>query len=191
MKYILKAALFLIAIVIIVSVIGCKNPASPGYVYESLAERDINFSFEYPEGYQKGPDNPYGDLGDVVGKIYIFTCNDTVSQKRISIQLWNPTTELPNAKARLDKFAANTNNAGKDSVISERSPLTIATISGEKLVYALTLEDVSIPSRLTGWVASFDYKGQVWMIVVITNMVIPDEAKADFEHLIKTLKFSD
>lgn len=169
MKKIVKVALFLIAVIIITSIIGCsKNASSPGYVLEDLNKRGISFSFEYPDKYKKGPSNPFGEESDtaaVVGEIYTYASNDTISNTRISIQLWNPTTEIPNAKARLDYFANNTKNAGKDPVISERSPLQVATINGEKLVYAFTMEEVtSIPNRLTGWVAAFDYKGQIGLL---------------------------
>jgi hypothetical protein len=197
MKNIFKSALFIIAIIIAASVIGCaKSPetaANPGYVLENLTERGIGFSFEYPIGYEKGPPDPYaGETDDVVGEIYVYVSNDSIKQKRISIQLWNPMTELPDAKARLDSFAANTENAGKDPEVSERSPLKVAGIDGEKLVYSVTIEEVQyIPNRLTGWVAAFDYQGQIWLIVVTTNLEAPDEAEADFDHLITTLKFSD
>ena len=193
-----SAILFMAILFTSISFAACSNnpeSSNPGYILETLSKRDIDFSFEYPVGYEKINPNPYEDTGyetGIVGERYVATSNDTKISKQINIQLWNPTADLPDAKSRLDYYAANIQNAGENPEISERSPLRVAGVDGEKLVFTYSMENVTeMPSRINCWVAVFEGKGQIWFITMATNMEVPDEAKADFEHVINTLKFLD
>lgn len=176
---------------------ACTNTpeASPGYILETLSKRDIDLSFEYPVGYEKSDPNPYERTDiemEVVGERYLALYNETKTSKQINIQLWNPTADYPNAKARLDYYAANIVNTGENPEISERSPLRVAGVDGEKLVFTYTMENAQdMPSRIYCWVAAFDSKGQIWFIILATNIEPPDEAQADFEHLVNTFKILD
>ncbi len=193
-KVLFSAILLLTILVISIPFTACSNASeNSGYVLETLTKRNISFSFEYPAGYEKNalnPDVEESDESDVVGQNYIAKSNDNMSAKQISIQVWNPMVDFSDAKARLDYFTANIQTAGLDPEISEHSPLRIAGVDGEQLVYSLTIEGVTdIPNRLTCWVAAFDYRGQIWLISVATNMETTVEAKADFDHMVSTFKF--
>jgi hypothetical protein len=174
-----------------------NNPQSgtPGYILETLSKRGISFSFEYPVAYEKSDPNPYENLDyetDVVGESYIVAFDENNTSKQINIQLWNPTADYPDAASRLDYYAANIINAGQSAEIIERSPLQIAGLDAEKLVYTYIMENVGeMPSGIYSWVAAFDAKGQVWLITMATNMEPTDEAEADFEHLIESFKFQE
>ncbi len=174
---------------------GAPESGSPGYYLETLTKRDIRFSFEYPVGYEKSDPNPYESTDvktDVVGERYLVLYDETKTSKQINIQLWNPTADYPDAKTRLDYYASNIKNVGTNQEITERSPIRITGVDGEQLVYTYKLEnDIGMPSQITCWVAVFEGKGQIWFITMGTNIEPPDEAKADFDHLIGTFKFLD
>jgi hypothetical protein len=197
-KVLFSAILLLAILAASISFSACSNnpeSSSPGYILETLSKRDINFSYEYPVGYEPSDPNPYERTDiemEVVGERYLALYTENKTSKQINIQLWNPTVDLPDAKSRLDYYAANIQNAGENPEISERSPLRVAGVDGEKLVFTYTMENVTdMPSRIYCWVAAFDSKGQIWFIIMATNIEAPDEAKADFEHLINTFKILD
>lgn len=181
--------------ILITSCSSTPQSGSPGYFLETLTKRDISFSFEYPDNYEKSDPNPYEDTGyemDVVGERYLALYNETQTSKQINIQLWNPTADYPDAKARLDWYATNLQNVGQNPEISERSPMSVAGLDGEKLVYTYILEtDTDMPNRINCWVVACDGKGQIWLISMCTNIEAPEEAKADFEYLIESFKFLD
>ena len=197
-KVLLSVVLLLAILTALIPFTACSNTSessNPGYILETLSKRDISFSFEYPIAYEKSDPNPYEGLdyeADVVGERYMVAFDESNTSKQINVQLWNPTADYPDATSRLDYFAANIINAGQNPEIIERSPLIIAGLNGEILVYTYTIEDVTnIPNRIYSWVAAFDGKGQVWLITMGTNMAATDEAEADFEHLINTFKLID
>jgi len=194
-KVLFSVILLIAMLATLITLTACSSTpesSNPDYVLETLTKRDISFSFEYPVGYEKDDPNPYESTDintDIIGERYLALYPDTQTSKQINIQLWNPTADYPNAKARLDYYAANIKNAWQNAEISERSPLRVAGVDGDKLVYAYVIEDnIDMPNRINCWVAAFDVKGQIWFITMGTNMEAPDEAKADFEHLINTLK---
>ena len=197
-KVLFSFILFIAIMATSVTLDACSSTTgsnNPGYVLETLTKRDISFSFEYPVGYEKSDPNPYdtaGSSADVVGERYLALYNDTKTSKQINIQLWIPTSDYPSAKARLDYYASNIENVGQNPEITERSPLSVAGIDGEKLVYTYLLEDsTDMPNRINCWIVAFEGKGQIWFISMGTNMLETDEAQADFEHLINTFKILD
>ena len=194
-KVLFSVILLVAMLATLITLTACSSipeSSNSGYVLETLTKRDISFSFEYPVGYEKSDPNPYESTDintDVIGERYLALYNDTKTSKQINIQLWNPTADYPDAKARLDYYASNIENVGENPEISERSPLRVAAVDGEKLVYTYVIENTTdMPNRINCWVAAFDVKGQIWFVTMGTNMEAPDEAKADFEHLINTLK---
>jgi hypothetical protein len=200
MKYkVLFTTILLIALlatpILITSCSSTPQSGSPGYFLETLTKRDISFSFEYPDDYEKVDPNPYESAGsniDIVGEIYHATDDETKTSTQLTIQLWNPTADYPDAKARLDWYATNVYNVGENPEINERSSLRVAGVDGEKLVYTYVLEsDIEMPNQINCWVVGFDSKGQIWLISICTNIEAPEEAKADFDYLISTFKFLD
>jgi len=185
--------------VLVVSIIftGCSDTpenTTPGYITESLTKRGIDFSYEYPDDYEKN-ESVYEEESDerdyVVLQYYASTDNDT-TRKIISIQLWNPTADWQDATTKLDYYRDNLDFTGENVVIHERSSLQVAGVDAEKMVFSMVVEDLTdIPNRLTGWIAAFDYKEQIWFFVVTTNMEATDEVEADFEHIIESFKFPD
>jgi hypothetical protein len=197
-KVIYSVILLLVVLVVSIAFAGCSSGATenttPGYITETLTKRGIDFSFEYPDDYEK---NEYiqdddSDESDYVVLQYYASTDYDVNRKIINIQIWNPMEDGQDARTKLDHYAANLEFTGTDPVVHERSPLQVAGIDAEKMVFSMVVEDITdIPNKLTGWIAAFDYKGQIWFIVVTTNMEATDEVEADFEHLIESFKFLD
>jgi hypothetical protein len=196
-KIVMRKVLYLAILMLIMSMIpvpfmGCSG--TPGYVTETYTKRGINFSFEYPDDYEK-QESVYEEESNerdyVMLQYYASTDNDTL-RKIISIQLWNPTQDWQDAGAKLDRYAASLDITGEDVQILERVPLQVAGADGEKMVFSILVEDIEdIPNKLTGWIAAFGYEGQIWFLVVTTNMEPTDEVEADFVHLIESFKFQD
>ena len=201
-KTVKKKVLYPAIAVIVVSLIstpliGCSGTpenTTLGYITETLAKRGVNFSFEYPDDYEKNEyiqDDDSEDSDYVVLQYYAST-DDEKYRKIINIQLWNPMEDAQDARTKLDHYADNLGSTGTDPVVHERSPLEVAGVDAEKMVFSMVVEDIqNIPNTLTGWVAAFDYGGQIWFLVVTTNLEATDEVEADFTHIIESFKFLD
>jgi hypothetical protein len=192
-----SAIILLMVTTISITFIGCSSTpedATPGYVSETYTKRGISFSFQYPDDYEKNESvyEEESDERDYISLQYYASINNDTLRKVINIQLWNPTQDWQDARTKLDYYADNLDFTGEDVVIHERSPLQVAEVDGEKMVFSMVVEDITnMPNRLTGWIAAFDYRDQIWFLVVTTNMEPTDEVEADFVHLIESFKFPD
>ena len=201
-KIMKREVLYLAILLLVVPVIslvfpGCSSApetSTPGYVTETFTKRGIDFSFEYPEDYEKfetGYEEENDEVDYIVLQYSASTYNGTF-RKVINIQLWNPTEDWHDAVTKLDYYLAHLGDTGQDPEVKERSALQIAGVAGEKAVFSVVMSDITnIPNRLTGWIAAFDYGEQIWFLVVTTNMETPDEVEADFGHIIESFKFLD
>jgi hypothetical protein len=201
-KIMKREVLYLAVLLLVVPVIslvfpGCSSTpenSTPGYITETFTKRGINFSFEYPEDYEKfetGYEEENDEVDYIVLQYSASTYNGTF-RKVINIQLWNPTEDWHDAVTKLDYYLAHLGDTGQDPEVKERSALQIAGVAGEKAVFSVVMSDITnIPNKLTGWIAAFDYGEQIWFLVVTTNMETPDEVEADFAHIIESFKFLD
>ncbi|MBN1160860.1 MAG: hypothetical protein JXA17_02785 [Dehalococcoidales bacterium] len=201
-KVITRKIVYLVIPIFIISMMpmpltGCSGNhenTTTGYVTETLTKRGIDFSFEYPDDYEKNEfiqDDDTEDLGYIVLQ-YMASTDNNMTRKIINVQLWNPTADWQDARTKLDNYADNLDFTGKDVEIYERSPLQVAGTDAEKMVFSMLVEDIqNIPNKLTGWVTAFDYGGQIWFLVVTTNMEDTEEVEADFVHLIESFKLLD
>jgi hypothetical protein len=196
-KVVFSAILLLVLLVTSIPLIACSGTTetgSPGYFLETLTKRGVSFSFEYPDDYEKN-ETIYEEESDELDYIvlqYMASTDYGTYRKIISIQLWNPTTDWQDAVTRMDYYLDNLGDTAQESEVKERSSMQVAGVAGEKAVFSMVVTDITdIPNNLTGWIASFDYKEQIWFLVVTTNMEATDEAEADFVHLIESFKFPD
>jgi hypothetical protein len=201
-KMVMRKVFYLVILILVVSMIpipfmSCSSTpenTTPGYVTETFTKRGIDFSFEYPDDYEKyetGYEEEIDEVDYIVLQYYASTYDGTF-RKIINIQLWNPTEDWQDARTKLDYYLAHLGDTGQDPEVKERSSLQVAGVVGEKAVFSVVMTDITnIPNKLTGWIAAFDYRGQIWFLVVTTNMETPDEVEADFGHIIESFKFLD
>jgi hypothetical protein len=182
-----RAALFIFVIGITGLLIGCGSNTE--YIKTAATKRGISYSFEYPASYKKSLADT-SQNATVIGDKYVVASDNMKEYKEFNILLWNPTPDFPNAKARLDYYTGLFENMGGKATFKERSPIKVSGIDGEMLNYSYTLEGSTESSNnAIIWIAFIDYKGQIVHIAASSAIEVAGEAKADFEHIIKSFKF--
>ncbi len=189
-----RAITILISLLLIVSVIlgGCGGTE---YFKANAVKRGISFSFEYPPSYTKLTPDAFEDTGGDYSISLLYTKPGS-TQEKADIQIYviplSPIAGRPDAVAWTEDHLKILEQNDKNFKLIKRSPVQIAGIDGEMIVYfSSLLGNYLNSSYLICRDAYIDYKEYIWKISVLAIEEMSDQAEPDFEHLIQSFKFLD
>jgi hypothetical protein len=179
---------FALIICIAVLVIGCMS----GYKGATVTKSGLRFLFEYPTSYSDYEYSLNNEDDMVILFRYLPNTKPQTADRVIRINTWITTTNQPNARAFLKDYLKDIPRLCEGFKLIEQSPIKISGIYGEMIKYSGRMEVAGLNTEyFQAWDAYLDYKGQIITIAVYSDNTVENEAKKDFDHLLKSFKFLD
>jgi hypothetical protein len=174
-----------------------------------VAQKGIpHFSFEYPSYYELVS---YQPMPDYLGTSVIL-CGPLVEEekgniKHIEITIAKHSQYSKNAKAavneRIDEYKSYVRiGMGKDFELREKNRVVVAGAEGWEIVYSYTelpdpkysFPDLEVRDEPTPVVIRdlyFDYQDMLWGICLYSDIATDEQARAEYEHMLRSFKFLD
>ncbi len=168
--------------------ISCSCNDTTGYKEFIVSEGLAPFSFEYPAVCREPRIDrslePHSTVVDTSGVI----------QPRVNgavfliISVFQVSDSFPNAQAMLDSELSRA-EGHREFQLLERSPVNMAGIQGERVIYSYFGFYYNDPETGTAYEAYFDSEGLIWEVVMLADeYAAAERARADFEHLLETFQ---
>lgn len=193
-KRIPLVSLLLILISSSVIMINCSCNDKTGYKEFTVSEGLAPFSFEYPAFYLK----PRIDRSLEPHSTEVKTSG--VIQPRVNgvealfITIFQVSDTYPNALAMLD-YDLSCAEEHQDFQLLEHSPITVAGIQGERIIYSYSIYPSPADFETETWTACkayFDSEGLIWRVVILADeYAAAERARDDFEHILETFQILD
>ena len=172
-------SLGLIALMVVAPTLaGCNTSQYKTY---SLKHGAAHFSFEYPSRYEKQSEYLRSSEHAPIGIRFVHRQPDAPSKDTVfGLNISRLAPEWPDAKAAVARLISGLD----DTKATEQSPITVAGISGELVVYL----DSRMPDTPSVREVFFVFNGLLWNIFIYSDVSKADQAKADFEQILQTFK---
>jgi hypothetical protein len=187
--YIIKSLLVLTLLLMFLIPVSCSINSN-GYQKAIITKGGVRLSFEYPLSYQDTNKTLNSNLLKHSFLLKRVDANNTSdnSDTKFTLFIINPSEFRPDAKAEIDEYqktVESTNPSVKYKLL-ERSKINVAGVEGEMISYSATYE---IPQFFI--VVFFDYKGMRWNLNFDALDTVSENVKAEFDHIIRSIKFLD
>ncbi len=174
---------------------GCSD-STHDYITFVLDEGTARFALELSKDYKVDRVNPGNDTGDPSEDFMAVTfVNKTKESTIIQIFGNKPSELIPNAQAAIERTETNA-SSWDDYQLIEKTELTINGVKAYRIDYKHNniipaIVGTSKPSLSIYREVNFDADGLRWMILMESDSSTAEEDKADFEHILETLKILD
>jgi hypothetical protein len=185
MTRIWKLLIFVLALIF--TVVACD-----GYSSITLTYKNTKFSLEVPQSYEFTPDTVI-DNGVAQGGIGLgipFDSERLYHDPELSIVAFE---SYDSVKTYLDELLNNLKNpsSGKKFELIDRFSTSVSGIDAEQVVLSI---DSLIPDPDPRYPAIcrrvyFKVDRQIWIIDLISSEKLAEQAKVDFDHIIKNFQF--
>jgi hypothetical protein len=169
----------LIALMVTVPILaGCNTSQYKTY---TLKHDAVHFSFEYPSSYKKQSEYLQSSELAPIGIRFVHRQPNAPSKDTVfAVNISRPAPEWPDAKGAVARIIS----LGNTIQVTEQSPITVAGISGELVVYL----DSRMPNTPSVREVFFVFDGLLWNIGIYSDESEADQAKVDFDHILQTFK---
>lgn len=172
-------SLGLIALMVAVPTLtGCNTSQYKTY---TLKHGAVHFSFEYPSYYKKQSEYLQSSELAPIGVRFVHRQPAAPSEDTVfGLNIAPPAPEWRDAKAAVARIIS----LGDTIQVTEQSPINIAGISGELVVYL----DSRMPNTPSVREVFFVSDALLWNISIYSDESEADQAKVDFDHILQTFK---
>jgi hypothetical protein len=194
--------LIVMAIMAVVLVIMSTNRS--GYTRFTQVEGDVHFSFDYPRSYEETFNDVSSGSATVSFDHSIVEEGRIIEDSYLRVDVYRAgLVDVPDAEAALEATIASfaTDEHYSDFEILDRSPVTIAGVEGEQVIFSYCLfEDIpsdsegpslKLPATFIVRCAYFDHDNFIWEIFLQSTEGIAEEDGAHFEHILETFAIPD
>jgi len=172
---------------------GCTHDEK--YQNITLTLRSITFNFEYPVTYEdtynylKGHHAQLTNMSEIILLRNVIEYPSFQADTRFSVEIEKTGEYYVDA---FDKCETILKGPGShDFKLLERSQIKIAGIQSELIIYTQNHTDESPlgSSMVITRAAYFDYKDNIWLIMLNAHTDRSEEAKAELDRIIGSFKF--
>lgn len=181
----------IIALILVLSITltsaGCNNNE---FKTINVTKRGVRFTFECPSSYLDR--NHTLDSEMFQGSLLLerVDTDNTWDNSNTTFTIGvSDRAQYSNAQGYIDYLIQDFKTAGSEAQINiiNRSPIQIAGNTGEYFTYTETL---SSSSHLLIY-ATYDHDNFIWILRMDAFSSISDQAKSEFDHIVKSLKYLD
>lgn len=177
-KQVLWISIVLILAIVFAILFGCN---SSQYEMYTLEHGKAHFSFEYPRRYKKQMEYLQPSDDAPKGIRFVYRQYDLKEKNTVFGFNISPALKSLDAKGAIDRTISGLKDMKH---VVERSTLTVDGISSEMVVYY----DSRMPYTPSVRELFFVSKELLWNIYIYSDTENAEQAKTDFEHILRTFK---